>query len=154
MNVGQCGPKTEEGKNRSRLNAVKDGSFSTLLNELKCDYCKRKDFCQFFKSGEKCTLRGEITKSILIDQLDVVEETKKLYGISMTNAIFDMAFNKKNSDRWVTQAGHQLDRLVDLKALDKVTNENSEVKIDFSEFRRRLEESKERNKQRVTGGEC
>jgi hypothetical protein len=144
--TGQTGPKTEFGKNISRLNSLKDGSFSALLNGLKCDFCKRKEFCQYFKIGEKCTLRGEIAKKVLVDQLDVNDETKKLYELSVTNAIFDLAFNKKNADKWITQASRQLDRLVDLKAIEKATTTDQNFSIDFSEFRRRLEESKERNK--------
>ena len=149
MNVGQCGPKTKEGKNRSRLNALKDGSFSTLLNELKCDFCKRKEFCQFFTAGQKCILRGEISKKVLVDQLDVTDETKKLYELSVTNAIFDLAFNKKNADKWITQASRQLDRLVDIKSIEKATTTDQNFSVDFSEFRRRLEESKERNRSRL-----
>ena len=152
-NIGlerKTGPITEEGKAVSRLNALKTGQYSELLNELECNYCKRRDFCQFFKSGEKCSLRGEISKSILIDQLDIAQETKELYKLCIATALWELMFNKKTAGNWIELASRQLNRMVDIKAIDQSTGQESKAVFDLREFREKIEEARKRNRGDIT----
>ncbi len=105
------GPVTEEGKARARLNALKDGKYSKLLSQLKCDICKRKEVCPYFSPGQACSLRGEISKTIMVENLDIYQEAKQLYELAMTRAIESVLFGKKDADEKIEKAGKMLDRL-------------------------------------------
>ena len=146
-NEPKTGPTTQEGKSICRLNALKTGKYSELLNELKCDYCKRRDFCQFSKNGEKCSLRGEISKAILIDQLDINKETKELYQLCLANALWELMLNKKTASNWIELASRQLNRLVDTKTNEQLIEQNSKTIIDMSVFKQKIEEGRQRNKE-------
>jgi len=123
----KTGPRTEEGKEITRLNALKDGKYSKLLRQLNCNQCKRKGYCNNFKEGSNCTIRGEITKTILTENLDIYQESKELYTLALTNALESMMFNKKDSCEKLEYAGKMLDRIV--KILPGLESEKKKIEL-------------------------
>lgn len=113
----KTGPKTEEGKAISRLNAIKTGRYSKLLNELNCNICKRKNICQFYKENSACTIRGEISKSILVENLDSVSELTELYRIALSKGIEASLFDSVESVKWFNLATKHLE------LIDKMMNQ-------------------------------
>ncbi len=112
----KTGPRTEEGKAITRLNALKTGRYSKLLNELNCNVCKRKSYCTYFKENSNCSLRGEIAQNILIDNLDSVSELAELYKLSITKGVEGMIFETNDSVKWFNLAVKQLE------LIDKMMN--------------------------------
>ena len=105
----KTGPVTDEGKSVSRLNALKSGRYSRLLHELKCNVCKRRTNCSYFKQDSTCSLRGEIAKSIMIENLDSVSELAEMYKLSITKGVEGLVFETSDSVKWFNLATKQLE---------------------------------------------
>jgi len=112
-NERKTGPRTPEGKKISRFNALKTGEYSKLLNCLECNYCKKKETCQYFEVGADCSLQEKIEKSIFTNYISVFDEAKRLYKMFLAKGMFEMQMGSETADKWFNLADKQLRIIID-----------------------------------------
>ncbi len=116
MNIGnerKTGPVTVAGKSVSRMNALKSGQYSKILNCMNCDFCKKKENCQFFEEGSDCSLQEKIEKSIFTNYISVFDEAKRLYKMFLAKGMFEMQMGSETADKWFHLADKQLRIMID-----------------------------------------
>jgi len=150
----KTGPRTPEGKAISRLNALKTGEYSKLLKGVECNYCKRKEKCEYFKEDAKCSVQGKIVDSIFTNYLDVFNESKRLYKLFLSKALFELEFESASADKWFELARRQLQLMITsaprINLLEAQTNYSMKKEIEndlkLARAEEKLRHSKEDNK--------
>lgn len=140
----KTGPVTKQGKERTRLNALKTGKYSKLLSELECNSCKRKDYCKYYRENSNCTLRNNIAKSILINNLNISKELKENYKITLSKAIESLMFDSQEAIKWMNLVTKQLETMNKLGIVEeqKISLPVLEVNALVEEFKRQKEDLK------------
>ena len=103
------GPITIEGKEISRMNALKSGKYSKILGEVQCRICKKKEQCPYFDESAKCSMPSKLIEKMDIDNIDTVSELMDLYKLSIAKGLQSAFFDEKDSVKWFALATKQLE---------------------------------------------
>jgi hypothetical protein len=88
--------KTKEGKEVSKMNAVKHGLYFKFSSFFPCNLCVIKDKCNDFVPGGNCTIDNESFNELMKKDLDELEVLKQLinYNTVRLNRATEQLYNQ------------------------------------------------------------
>lgn len=69
---------TKEGKEVSKINAIKHGLYIHFADFFPCNFCKIKDTCKDFAPGSTCSIDAESFKELMKTEFDELEILRHL----------------------------------------------------------------------------
>ncbi|MFH1752010.1 MAG: hypothetical protein ABH821_03690 [archaeon] len=93
---GKTGPITEQGKNNSKLNAVKHGLYLHFADFFPCNLCLLRDKCNDFEQGATCKIDKQSFQQALQGEINEVQTLESLiiYHLVRLNRATQQLFNE------------------------------------------------------------